>query len=361
MKIDRLSVNNFRNLKNSNIEFKDGINILYGDNAQGKTNVLEAIYMCATGRSHRTHSDREIIAFGKNEAHIQLYASRNNISDKIDVHLKKECKKGAAVNNIPVRKLGELFGVLHTVIFAPEDLQLIKSGPSERRRFMDLEMCQISNVYYYDLQQYYRILKQRNNLLKKIQKDKSLKDTVFPWDIQLLQYGRKVIKARSLFIDKISPVASEIHSRITDGKEKLEIFYKPSVLEGSFENKLLKSLEKDIYYGSTSSGPHKDDITFAVNGSDVRDYGSQGQQRTASLSSKLAEIEIIREERNVNPVLLLDDVLSELDEKRQRFLMDSIKDIQTVITCTGIEDIIGKSDKSSAVFRVENGSVSLYK
>lgn len=361
MRIGRLSVKNFRNLENVSVDFEKGINILCGDNAQGKTNVLEAIYICATGRSHRTHSDKEIIAFNKSEAHIQLYTSKNDIFDKIDIHLKRECKKGAAVNNVPVRKLGELFGVLHAVMFAPEDLQLIKAGPSERRRFIDLEMCQISGVYYYDLQQYYKILKQRNNLLKKIQNDRSLKDTVFPWDIQLLQYGKKVIRARDYFIKKISPQASHIHEKITNKKEKLEIFYKPSVSEEAFENKLLKSFEKDIYYGTTSAGPHKDDMTFFINGSDVREYGSQGQQRTTSLSLKLAEIELIREEKNVNPVLLLDDVLSELDEKRQGFLMDSIRNIQTVITCTGIEDIVGKLKKSATVFHVENGFVSLYK
>ena len=182
MRIDKLSVDNFRNLKNVYIEFNKNINIFYGDNAQGKTSILESIYFCATGRSHKTHIDKSVINFDENEAHLQVFVYDDTIYDKIDVHLKKDLKKGIAVNNMTVRKIGELFGVLHIVLFAPEDLSLVKSGPSVRRKFLDLEMCQLSKIYYYDLKQYYKVLKQRNNLLKDIQKNNELRETLFVWD-----------------------------------------------------------------------------------------------------------------------------------------------------------------------------------
>lgn len=357
MYIYKLSVENFRNLKNVDIEFNKNINILYGDNAQGKTSILEGIYFCATGRSHKTHTDRSVINFDENEAHLKTIVYNDTICDKIDVHLKKNMKKWIAVNNMPVKKIGGLFGILHIVLFAPEDLQLIKSGPSERRRFIDLEMCQLSKVYYYNLKQYCKILKQRNNLLKEIQKNKSLKDTLFVWDGQLVEFGEKIINQRKKFVRDISEIASVIHNKITGGRECLEIIYKPSVNPDELEKKIIKNTEKDIFYGTTNAGPHKDDLSFIINGYDVRDYGSQGQQRCSALSSKLAEIEIIKKEKNTEPVLLLDDVLSELDQKRQSFLLESIKDIQVIITCTGIEDIIKNKVSDADVFFVEKGTV----
>lgn len=357
MYIDKLSVKNFRNLKNVFVELNKNVNIFYGDNAQGKTSLLEGIYFCATGRSHKTHIDKEVINFDENEAHLQVFAYQNGLCDKIDVHLRRNLKKGIAVNNIPIKKIGELFGILHIVLFAPEDLQLIKAGPSERRKFIDLEMCQLSKVYYYDLKQYYKILKQRNNLLKEIQKNKSLKDTLFAWDSQLVEFGKKIILQRNKFVENLSEIAKDVHKNVTGEKEELKILYKPSVLSGEFERKLEKNVEKDIFYGTTSAGPHKDDLVFLINGFDARDYGSQGQQRTAALASKLAEIKIIEKEKGVSPVLLLDDVLSELDEKRQAFLLENIKNIQVIITCTGIEEIKKKTCGEINVFLVENGEI----
>ncbi len=359
MRIDKLSVDNFRNLKNVYIEFNKNINIFYGDNAQGKTSILESIYFCATGRSHKTHIDKSVINFDENEAHLQVFVYDDTIYDKIDVHLKKDLKKGIAVNNMTVRKIGELFGVLHIVLFAPEDLSLVKSGPSVRRKFLDLEMCQLSKIYYYDLKQYYKVLKQRNNLLKDIQKNNELRETLFVWDSQLIEFGIKLIRHRKKFVESISKIAYVIHKDITGKKECLDIVYKPSVFENEFEKKLVKYRDKDIFYGSTSIGPHKDDIAFLINGFDAKDYGSQGQQRTAALCAKLAEIEIIEKEKNTSPVLLLDDVLSELDEKRQSFLLERIKDTQVIITCTGIEEIIKKTGGNVRLFFVENGTVSI--
>lgn len=358
MYVSKLSLKNYRNLEQINLELNNGVNIFYGNNAQGKTNLLESIYICSTGRSHRTHIDKELINFNEEEAHIQAYCVEENILDKIDIHLKKNLKKGIALNNIPIRKIGELFGKLNAVIFSPEDLKLIKSGPSERRKFIDMELCQINNVYYYNLQQYYKVLKQRNNLLKKIQKDSSLKETLFVWDNQIVEFGIKIIKSRMSFIYKINEISHNIHLNITNNKEKLKIEYKPSVIQEDFLDKLKKNLEKDVFYGSTSYGPHKDDLNFYINDVNVRDFGSQGQQRTASLSTKLAEIELIRQEKNREPILLLDDVLSELDKTRQKFLINFIKDIQVIITCTGVEDFIKNFKENYSIYRVENGKIS---
>lgn len=357
MYINNLLLADFRNIAMAEIQLNCGINILHGDNAQGKTNILEAVYICATGRSHRTKMDSQLIKFGKKEAHIKAFVVRDRRTDRIDVHLKKDEKKGIAVNGIPIRRSGDLFGTLHSVMFSPEDLQLIKNAPSERRRFIDLELCQLSNIYYYDLQQYYKVLKQRNNLLKRIQKSVKLKDTLFAWDSQMCQYGMRVIDSRRSFVTRLNDISSKIHDGITEGKEVLLIDYKPNVLSEDFAQKLMSSIDKDILYGSTTVGPHKDDIIFYVNQNDVKLFGSQGQQRTAALSAKLAEIEIIKSETGQTPILLLDDVLSELDEGRQHFLLESICDIQTIITCTGIEDSIKKYAEKSSVFQIKNGTV----
>ena len=356
MYIKKISLKNYRNIDFLELDLKNGVNIFYGDNAQGKTNLLESIYICATGRSHRTHIDKELIKFNENDAHIKAEIKTNTL-DKIDIHLKRDSKKGIAINNIAINKLGELFGILNIVIFSPEDLNLIKAGPMERRKFIDMELCQINKVYYYNLAQYYKILKQRNTLLKKIQKNEYLKETLFAWDSQLINFGKKIIEIREDFILKINKISKKIHFEITGEKEDLEIKYKPNVLIKEFEEKLKKNIEKDILYATTSVGPHKDDILFFINDINARDFGSQGQQRTVSLSTKLAEINLIKEEKGNLPVLLLDDVLSELDKSRQKYLISNIKDIQVIITCTGVEDVIKNLNEKCHIFNVKNGSI----
>ena len=340
MYITEIFLQGFRNLSQLHIEPSEGINVIYGSNAQGKTNFLESLYFCAMGRSMRGKSDQQLIAFDAQESHIRLLVQTQNRRDTIDVHLKQNEKKGIAVNGLPVKRRGELFGTLYAVIFSPEDLALVKDAPTERRRFLDMELCQLSRVYYHNLQQYYKILKQRNNLLKEISKNPSLEDTLFVWDSQLISFGTKIISARENFVKLINDIASRRHNEITDGKECLSVVYKPNCMTENFEKKLAENIKRDIFLGSTSCGPHKDDMSFLINGSEVKTYGSQGQQRTAALSAKLAEIEIVKMETGETPLLLLDDVLSELDGSRQLYLMESIKDIQTIITCTGIEDSI---------------------
>ena len=385
MYITEIFLQGFRNLSQLHIEPSEGINVIYGSNAQGKTNFLESLYFCAMGRSMRGKSDQQLIAFDAQESHIRLLVQTQNRRDKIDVHLKQNEKKGIAVNGLPVKRLGELFGTLYAVIFSPEDLALVKDAPTERRRFLDIELCQLSRVYYYDLQQYYRILKQRNNLLKEIQKKPSLQETLFVWNGQMVEYGERIIAARRRFLVRLDEIAAEKLARLTGSRDSLQTLYKPNCEEGSFAERLHRNLERDILFGATQSGPHKDDISFLVNGREakvygsqgqqrsvgahrddleisingmnVRAYGSQGQQRTTALAARLAEIDLIREETGELPVLLLDDVFSELDESRQKYLLESIDGLQAFVTCTGIEDSIRKYISRDNLFYVENGTI----
>ncbi|MDL2248432.1 DNA replication/repair protein RecF [Tyzzerella sp. OttesenSCG-928-J15] len=358
MEILSASLKNFRNLAQTNIELYPSVNIFYGDNGQGKTNFLESLYFCATGRSHRTHNDKELINFGESDSYIQLQYKNNDIKDKISVHIKKDSKKGIAINGLPVKKLGDLLGNLLIVMFSPEDLNLVKNGPSERRKFLDMEICQLSAIYYHELNNYYRALKQRNNLLKEAYKNKSLLDTIFIWDEQLVTHGSKIYEMRKKFVEEINEISANIYAEISEKQEELSLIYKPNILPENFGDKLNKNLERDLIFGSTSSGIHKDDIAIFIDGYDIRSFGSQGQQRTASLSMKLAEIDLIDRTKNKKPVLLLDDVLSELDEGRQRYLLSYISTIQTVITCTGVEDIIRKiGGKDAKIFKVEKGII----
>ena len=297
MYVESLNINNYRNYDELFIMFDKNTNILYGDNAQGKTNILESIYMAATTKSHRGSKDREIIKIGEEESHIRLCIKKSDISHRIDMHLRKSKNKGVAIDGLPIRRTTELFGLLNVIFFSPEDLSIIKNGPSERRRFLDLELCQLSRLYYQNLSSYSKILNQRNNLLKQIAYNKSLMDTLDVWNMQLVDYGRKVIKERQNFINMI-------------------------------------------------------------NGSDARRFGSQGQQRTVALSLKIAEIKLVKNIINDNPILLLDDVMSELDSSRREALLEEIKDIQTIITCTGYDDFIKEQVVINNVYHVINGTVT---
>jgi DNA replication and repair protein RecF len=339
------------------MELDSGVNIISGENAQGKTNILEAIYMCSKGKSHRLGiTDRDIIAFGCKQAHIgaNVVSSHN---DKIDIHLSANAKKAISINGISIQKLGDLFGIINVVFFGPQDLHLIQSGPGERRRFMDIELCQINNLYYYGLRSYFKILKQRNNLLKTLQRDRRQLDMLDIYDIQLAESGSGLIAIRRDFIDKLNGFAFKLHTEISSGREELRLEYKPDVTEDEFLQRLSSNHERDIAYGSTTNGIHKDDIAFYINDVNARSFGSQGQQRSACLSAKLAEIELIKSEKDENPILLLDDVLSELDKLRQQSLVNAIGDIQTVITCTGIEDSIKNISQKSKIFNVKNGKI----
>ena len=358
MIVKSLELKDYRNYGNLNISFSNGTNILYGENAQGKTNILEAIYLCGTTKSHRGSKDKEIIKFYEEEAHIRIFLEKNQISHKIDLHLKKNKAKGVAIDGIPIKRQGELFGMLNLVFFSPEDLYIIKNGPGERRRFLDIELCQLDKIYLSDLTNYNKILLQRNNLLKQIGFNRNLLDTLYVWDEKLLEYGKKIIAARDQFINRLNGLVFDIHKKLTGGKEELRLQYEPNVTAADFEYKLKKSLERDLNLKMTNAGPHRDDISFVIGGADIRKYGSQGQQRTAALSCKLAEIDLVKTVIKENPILLLDDVLSELDRQRQTHLLNSIGNIQTIITCTGLEEFVNHRFNYDKIFHVVNGIVT---
>lgn len=365
MIIESLDLKNYRNYENLNIEFGKGINILYGDNAQGKTNILEALYLTSTTKSHRGSKDREIINFGKDESHIKLILNKRDISYRIDMHIKKNKAKGIAVNSIPLKKAGELFGMLNIIFFSPEDLSIIKNGPSERRRFIDLELIQINSLYLYSLIEYNRILVQRNKLLKEVSYKKDWEDTIDIWDIQLIKYGTDIIRCREKFIEDLNNIISDIHFNISGKKEKLKLVYDKNVEINNYEKNLIANRENDIKYKVTSIGPHRDDLGFFIKNIekennyeiDLRKYGSQGQQRSAALSLKLSEIEIVKKIVKDYPILLLDDVLSELDYNRQSKLLEAIKHIQTIITCTGVEDFLNRNMTIDNIFKVTDNKV----
>jgi DNA replication and repair protein RecF len=248
--------------------------------------------------------------------------------------------------------------MLNLVFFSPEDLNIIKNGPAERRRFMDLELCQLDRIYLSHTSNYNKVLEQRNNLLKQIGGNRSLLDTLNVWDDKLVEYGRKIIESRNDFVIRLNDLVGEIHKKLTGGKEELKLHYEPNISINEFEAKLKKSRDKDLSLKMTNVGPHRDDLNFLMGEVDIRKYGSQGQQRTAALSCKLAEIDLVKTIIKENPVLLLDDVLSELDRQRQNYLLNNIGDIQTIITCTGLEEFVNHRFAYDKIFQVVNGTVS---
>ncbi len=357
MIIKSLELSNFRNYDFLNIGFDKGTNILYGDNAQGKTNILEAIYLCGTTKSHKGSKDRDIVNFGAEEAHIRAYLEKREDEIRIDMHLRKNKSKGIAIDGTRIKKASELLGIMNVVFFSPEDLSIIKNGPAERRHFVDMELCQLDSLYLHNLNHYNKIVNQRNKLLKDLFLNPSLRDTLNVWDIQLALVGEKIIERRVEFVNQLNEIISEIHAKLSGGREHLKIVYEPDVSAADFETALVRGQERDIRLKMTSTGPHRDDFSFMVGDVDIRKFGSQGQQRTAALSLKLSEIELVKKMTKDTPILLLDDVLSELDSSRQNYLLNSIGDIQTIITCTGLDDFVNNRFEINKVFKVVNGTV----
>lgn len=358
MIIKSLELENFRNYAELSISFDSGTNILYGDNAQGKTNILESIYLSATTKSHKGSKDKELINFEAQEAHIRTYVMKDGLENRVDMHLRKNKTKGIAINGQKIKKAADLLGLLNVVFFSPEDLSIIKNGPSERRRFVDMELCQLDSFYLYNLNNYNKIVNQRNKLLKDLSFNPNLRDTLFIWDSQLVSYGSKIIERRAAFVKQLNEIIYDIHVRLSGGKEALEVVYEPDIALCELETGLKNSQEKDIKLKQTTVGPHRDDFSFLVDGIDIRKFGSQGQQRTAALSLKLSEIEIVKKLTKDTPLLLLDDVLSELDSSRQNYLLNSIGDIQTIITCTGLEEFVNNRFEINRIFKVSNAVVT---
>jgi DNA replication and repair protein RecF len=363
--VKSLDLENFRNHKDTKILFSDRFNIIYGDNGQGKTNILEAIYLCASGRSHRTSKDSELIRFGCNSYNIKAFVVNSGLDREIDISYFNDQKKQIKINEIPLNKLGALMGNLYAVLFSPEDLFIVKQGPMERRRFADITLSQIKPSYFYDLQLMAKILKQRNMLLKSINTNPSLADTMEIWNIKLAEVAASIIISRRKFSETLSKLAQNQHKYLTVEKEIISFNYdcsfqanEDSKREELIENYvriLEKNLTRDIALGYTSVGPHRDDYDILINGKSLKTYGSQGQQRSAVLSLKIAEIELIYKETEEYPVLLLDDVMSELDDNRQKYLMDSITNVQTFITCTSDTHFRSTLKEKCNYFKIEDG------
>ena len=358
MYIRGLKLDHFRNYDSLDLEFSSGTNLFYGDNAQGKTNILEAVYFCGTTRSHRTSRDSELIRFGAQEAHLRMEMKKASIDYRIDMHLKEGRAKGIAINGAAIRKAQELIGLGHFIFFSPEDLGIIKNSPAQRRRFLDMELCQLDRIYVSSLGAYNRVLQQRNRLLKDLAFRPQDMETLDVWDEQLIRYGSTVISARDRFVRRLSEMIRPIHEKLSGGREEMIIAYEKNTSVDHFKENVRRGRDKDLLLKSTGCGPHRDDLGFVVNGIDIRRYGSQGQQRSAALSLKLAEIELVKESTEDIPVLLLDDVLSELDTTRQHDLLESIGGIQTFITCTGLEEYRNSPVQIDQIYHVNEGSVS---
>ena len=359
MQIKKLFLQNFRNYEKQTFDFSEGLNVLFGKNAQGKTNCAEAVFYLCTGASLRIRHDKQLIKMGAESAYICAEAENRYGKVTIEANI-YESKREIRVNGSKIAKNADLMGHINSVFFSPGELRLIQDGPDERRRFMNLSISQTSPAYYTALPRYNKILDQRNSLLKN--NDVSLiLDTLPVWDEQLCQYAAIIIKKRAEFLDKLAPYAKEYHSYLTEGAEELTV--KPDRLyEGDekeiaeiLSRRLANNYEKDLRLGFTTVGPHRDDLDVQINGIDAKAYASQGQMRTAALALKLSEINIFKELSGENPVLILDDVMSELDLKRRRKLLQCIAGVQTILTCTHTERVLYGAECNK--IHIENGHV----
>ena len=367
MYLEKIHIKNFRNLSETTIELNENFNFFIGENGQGKTNFLESIYLLGTGRSHRTNIDKEMVNWSQDSALAQVILVKKNQTLKLSLLLDGS-KKKVKINNNPLEKISELIGNLNVVLFAPEDLRLVKGGPGKRRKFLNIEVSQVSSYYHHLLNKYNHVLKQRNNLLKEIKENKTKKrlNMLDIWDEQLVELGSKIIAKRLQVIDKLKILARLSQRQITDGSEDLSLSYETS-LKGDiinneisiiFKQNLVNNRDREIRRGYTLFGPHRADIQLEINDMDVRKYGSQGQQRTVALALKLAELEFMKSETGEYPILLLDDVFSELDKNRRNTLLKTITDkIQTFITSTDLKDITKITSESGQIFTVNAGEI----
>ena len=360
MFIKKVILKNFRNYKNCEVELSKNLNIFKGNNAQGKTNFLESIYIASISRSPKVSKEKDLILWGQDTAKIEIEVKKKYYSQKIEIILSKTDKKIIRINGIGIKKVGDLIGEMPVVYFAPDEIGLIKDGPSDRRKFLDIDISQLNKNYFYLLCRYEKILEERNRLLKQTKNFENLIQTVDLWDTQLADIASKIIFFRLDFIEKIKDIAKITHSEITFGKENLEIKYQGINIKNQelIKEKLLnlykQNLKKDFEFGYTTIGPHRDDIEIKINNIDIRNFGSQGQQRLATLSLKVAELGLFEKITGEVPILLLDDVLSELDSKRCSKFLEKIKDYQTILTTTRFSK---KIDANDCIFVVKNAEI----
>lgn len=354
MWINNIKIKNFRNYYEQEIDLNENINIFYGENAQGKTNIIEAIFLCSMGKSFRAKKDKEMINLNSENASIEIEYQKTDRDGKIKINIGN--KKSVSVNGVKIKKLSELLGNINVVIFTPDDINILKGGPSNRRRFLDIMISQLRPNYMYNLNLYLKTLEQRNNYLRQIReqnKDESLLDI---WDEKISEYAINIYNYRKEFIEKIKNKIKNIHSEITDKKEEIEIEYISECKSKEEYLRLLKQRRKlDIIKGFTTKGVHRDDFMIYINKKELDIYGSQGQHRTAILSLKLSELNIVYDEIGEYPILLLDDFMSELDAKRRNHFLEKIRNTQVIITCT---EKINVENKKILIYNVTNGKVT---
>lgn len=369
MIIKNIKLKNFRNYKELELSFDEKVNLILGHNAQGKTNLIEAIYISSMGKSFRTPKDIELINFDSDFAYIKTVAEKEDFDTEVEISIERRSKtavnKKIKKDKKQLTKQSQLIKNIMIVIFSPEDMKLIKEEPERRRRFLDRELCQISPAYYDALINYTKVLKQRNAYLKGEPGRNINLDILEIWDEKIAEYGSEIIFRRAEFIEKLGKISNEIQKGITNGEEEIEIKYFPNIMKMEdkenqkkiFFAAITESRGRDMEFGTTSKGPHRDDIGFFVNGIDMRNYGSQGQQRTCALSLKLAELSLIKEETGEEAILLLDDVMSELDAKRQEFLIKTLKNNQLFITTTDMDKNLLNKLENATIYSVSGGNV----
>lgn len=367
MYVASLQLQSFRNYKDLSLSFSPGLNVVYGDNAQGKTNLLEAIYFLATGKSHRTSRDQELIREGDPALGAKAKVVRQTGELSLELAFGHEVRKQLKINGIAEKRIARLVGSLATVFFSPDDLQLLKGPPAGRRRFLDIELSQISQTYLYNLITYNKVLSQRNTVLKSEPLDQALLSI---YDEQLLSAGAYLIARRAEAIQRLQPLAAQYHNVLAEGKEHLRLEYQSQgaepeqtptaeeVAERLF-SQLQQRRREEIRRQMTLVGPHRDDVGFWINDKDARLYASQGQQRTAVLALKLAELQFMYQELGEYPILLLDDVASELDPNRRHYLLNAVQEgVQTFVSCTDLEDLMARTwPEEHRIFRVSTGVV----
>lgn len=362
MKINRLEAENFRNLKNIAVDFDD-VNIIYGKNAQGKTNLIEAIYLFTGARSFRGARDSEMIAFGADSARLKIEFEGSG--RKQTAEIKTDGKRKVKLNGVDKKSTAALSEEIKAVVFSPSHLMLVKGGPAERRKFVDDALCQIKNNYSSVLKLYNRALQQRNIVLKDISISADLRSMLYVWDVALAKEGAKIIYQRQKYLEALTPFVKDIFSGISNGSEEIKLklagdFEYEGLEQAETEKKLFRILTEnqnaDILNKITKRGPHRDDIEILINGKSARLYGSQGQQRSCVLALKLAEASLLYEKTGIKPAALLDDVMSELDEKRQDYILNHLKDWQVFITCCDAQNILRL--KQGKTIKMENGAIS---
>ena len=364
MYIREIELKDFRNYKDLKLSFSRDVNIFLGENAQGKTNLLEGIYLNAVAKSFKTQRDKDLIRFGEDYCKVRAVSFYEDEEHVSEIVISREGAKAVKVDGVKIGRTSELLNRLYIVVFSPEDLKIVKDEPERRRRFIDRELCQIKPGYVSDLNAYRRILKQRNACLKEEFPDPAILDI---WDIEMVRVGARLVRERRSFIEKINIISADIHSRISGGKEHLALRYETQLDSGRqekseeeyFREILEEDRERDILYRTTRRGPHHDDISISAEGVDLRKFGSQGQQRTAALSMKLSEIRLIEEETGERPILLLDDVLSELDNERQKYLINSLGNNQMFITTTDLIGSVARSLPEGKVYKIKAGEVDI--